>query len=272
MANLEPMPTETTTSSSDFATVVAAIMRIEDELKKRPKETLIETSDETDQIDAAFILAVPEFEKIHAANKAMIQGKEGKSGYSYSYADLSDLLRAVRVPLGNHGLGIIQAFRSGDGGRAVTVETKIIHKSSQFYRTRATMTNSDATPQGIGKIITYGRRYQLLAMLGVAPEEDDDAASGSGKTMRRPSQAPAQQQTTRQPQGQPGTGQRAADPNAVIGDKMCHTIRELLRTLEFNEEATVLDLTNNAKKLVSELNFVEGSALLKTLQEKRSAK
>ncbi len=44
------------------------------------------------------------------------------------------------------------------------------------------MTSDKLTPQGIGSCITYGRRYGLSAMVGIAPEDDDgNLASGGSK-------------------------------------------------------------------------------------------
>jgi hypothetical protein len=45
------------------------------------------------------------------------------------------------------------------------------------------MTPADLKPQAVGSCITYGRRYGLAAMVGVAPEDDDgEGAEGRSAT------------------------------------------------------------------------------------------
>lgn len=43
------------------------------------------------------------------------------------------------------------------------------------------MPAAKADPQGVGSAITYGRRYALSAICGIASEEDDDANAASGR-------------------------------------------------------------------------------------------
>ena len=40
-----------------------------------------------------------------------------------------------------------------------------------------TLTAGQNTPQAVGSAITYGRRYGLAAMVGIAPEDDDGEAA-----------------------------------------------------------------------------------------------
>lgn len=41
--------------------------------------------------------------------------------------------------------------------------------------------------QGLGSALTYSRRYGLMAMVGIAPEDDDaNAASGKGNQTQQP--------------------------------------------------------------------------------------
>jgi len=62
----------------------------------------------------------------------------------------------------------------------VIVETTILHISGQWVRGSIKLRSVDSTSQAIGSCITYGRRYNLLAMAGLAPA-DDDGNSASGK-------------------------------------------------------------------------------------------
>lgn len=93
------------------------------------------------------------------------------------YADLASVWDACRGPLSENGLAVVQLTESDDAG--VYVATTLAHSSGQWMRSRLRLQPKDATPQGMGSAITYGRRYALAAIVGVAQVDDDgNAASG----------------------------------------------------------------------------------------------
>ena len=111
--------------------------------------------------------------------------------YKSKYADLASVWDAIRVPLSKNGLSIIQDPYSKIG--VVGCYTTLLHSSGQYTRSNLEVPVGKQDAQGYGSAITYVRRYQLQAIAGVAPEDDDgNAASGQGK------QAP-QAQTGKQP-------------------------------------------------------------------------
>ena len=95
------------------------------------------------------------------------------------YADLATVMEACRAPLSKHGLAVIQTTEGGTD--TVTIVTTLAHASNQWIRGRLTMKPVKADPQTLGSCITYGRRYTLAAMVGVAPE-DDDGNLAAGKS------------------------------------------------------------------------------------------
>jgi hypothetical protein len=93
------------------------------------------------------------------------------------YADLASVWDACRGPLSENGLAVVQLTEADDSG--VYVTTTLAHSSGQWIRSRLRLQPKDATPQGMGSAITYGRRYALAAIVGVAQVDDDgNAASG----------------------------------------------------------------------------------------------
>jgi hypothetical protein len=93
------------------------------------------------------------------------------------YADLASVWDACRGPLSENGLAVMQLTESDDAG--VYVSTTLAHSSGQWMRSRLRLQPKDGTPQGLGSAITYGRRYALAAIVGVAQVDDDgNAASG----------------------------------------------------------------------------------------------
>lgn len=88
------------------------------------------------------------------------------------YADLSACVEAVIDALNSNGLGLVQVTHPCESG--VSVETVLVHESGQ------TMTSgvlhvpaSKQDAQGYGSALTYARRYSLMAICGIAPEDDD---------------------------------------------------------------------------------------------------
>lgn len=104
--------------------------------------------------------------------------------FKSKYADLASVWDACREPLSKHGLSVLQPV-SADGAR-VTVTTILAHSSGEYISEALTMTAAQNTPQGVGSTITYGRRYGLASMVGIAPEDDDgNAASGHQQSPAR---------------------------------------------------------------------------------------
>jgi hypothetical protein len=66
----------------------------------------------------------------------------------------------------------------------VTLVTMLCHQDGGTIRTEITMKPTKNDPQGIGSTITYSRRYALMAIAGVAPD-DDDGNAGSAPSERK---------------------------------------------------------------------------------------
>ncbi len=105
------------------------------------------------------------------------------------YADLGAVLDAVTDPLATHGLLIVQRFASDQGGPLLI--TELIHaESGQSIGSTLPIISKDPTdPQKLGGAITYARRYSLLALLGLSPEDDDGNAAAQPRQQRPPQRA-----------------------------------------------------------------------------------
>jgi hypothetical protein len=101
--------------------------------------------------------------------------------FKSKYADLASVRDACK-PLSKNGIAILQPVRAN--GTSVTVTTMLVHHSGEWIAEDLTMTAGQNTPQAIGSAITYGRRYGLAAMVGIAPEDDDGTAASQPFTAR----------------------------------------------------------------------------------------
>lgn len=89
------------------------------------------------------------------------------------YTTLSALLNHLRPVLAKHGLAVSQSITIAD--KIMTVRTAIMHSSGEAMEETLDLYTDRQSPQGAGSAITYGRRYALAAIFGIAGEEDDDA-------------------------------------------------------------------------------------------------
>jgi hypothetical protein len=96
------------------------------------------------------------------------------------YADLGAVWAACRPALAKHGLAIVQLPRSQDG--CILLETVLMHKSGEWISDTLALPVSKPDAQGYGSAMTYARRYGLMAVVGIAPEDDDGNAAVQGKT------------------------------------------------------------------------------------------
>lgn len=133
-----------------------------------------DTSDSLDKIAPALVTALGKLTDIP-------KGRTANAGsYNYRYADLSDLLGMARPILAEHGLGILQPVTADETD--VLIFTTLLHESGQFITFAPLRMPLGKTAQNTGSSITFGRRYALLAALGLAAEDDD----GQQASQRRP--------------------------------------------------------------------------------------
>lgn len=88
------------------------------------------------------------------------------------YADLSACVEAVIDALNDNGIGLMQTTHPCESG--VAVETVLVHESGQTLTSGVLhVPASKQDAQGYGSALTYARRYSLMAICGIAPEDDD---------------------------------------------------------------------------------------------------
>ena len=109
---------------------------------------------------------------------AKIPTKSGGS-YSYQYADLSDIWDAIRSPLRDNGLAVTQQLCGPNGSPDVGITTTIWHESGQHDTSTIYVSAKDKTPQEVGSLLSYFKRYALAAALGISTDQDDDGAAAS---------------------------------------------------------------------------------------------
>jgi hypothetical protein len=111
--------------------------------------------------------------------------------FKSKYADLSQVIETITEPFNKNGLVFVQRLESVDG--APLLSTDIIHaETGERITSTVPLTCKDPNnPQAVGAAITYMRRFSLMAMAGIAAEDDDGhAATKPPKPREAPPAAP----------------------------------------------------------------------------------
>lgn len=160
---------------------------------------MIKMSLEVNKIFLAMAKAQAAMEPVRRLGKAVIPTKSGP-GYSYTYADLTDVQETIKKPFADNELFYSQMPSTEDGKCFLT--TLIGHSSGQwimsdfemkltdsyFNKDTGQQVHDDLKPQDIGSLVTYWRRYALAPAAGVS-QVDDDGKGANEKASRVPTTA-----------------------------------------------------------------------------------
>ena len=107
-----------------------------------------------------------------------------KQGYGYKYAELSSVLDEVRPLLAKFELAVTQLC--GTDNANVTIETVLLHSSGEWLSSTLALPvhvgKGMTQAQAIGSCISYGRRYALAALVGIAQTDNDAAIKHEDET------------------------------------------------------------------------------------------
>lgn len=167
--------------------------------------------------------------------------------FKSSYTDLSAIWDAIREPISSNGLAIVQTvnFKPTDKGGEVVVNSMLLHESGQWIKDQLSIPIFKVDAQAIGSASTYGRRYSLQSLAGVAGEDDDgNAASGKG----------------------------AAPEIATLSSAQQKTINDLLKKLGRTESAFANHMGVATIAEIPAINFQNAVAILKRAEAADAAK
>lgn len=147
-----------------------------------------------------------------------------KSGgkYKFAYTDLTGIFEAIKKLLAEHGIGIMQdtgTIVEESGKTLVFVQTMLLHSSGQYIQSEQMKLSANPSIQDFGGQISYLRRYQLSALMGISTESDDDANGGLGN-----------QATFNEPKGS-NAGAPAKEAPKTASDKQKTMIKSKLKVV-----------------------------------------
>lgn len=204
---------------------------------------------------AALAAAQGAFPPIAKNREVTIQPREGRA-YRFKYADLENILAAVRPALAVNGLAFVQPIvQEGDVSYLRSV---ITHKDGAELASTIRVPSSDARdPKQYGALLTYLRRYMACSILGVAADDDLDEdgheAANDSRPMegvgnnpeRRPVSTPRAKpaETSQAPSAATGGTSISAGQVAYLKNKSKHLTPEMLAGLLSRHGAKALDET-----------------------------
>ena len=108
--------------------------------------------------------------------------------FKSKYATLEAVQSAAFDALRKHGLVVLQSARvdwDENGKPMVVVGAALWHaESEESVAQEIALPPMQATAQGIGSAMTYGRRYVLMTLLGLAPDDDDGNSASNAPIMQ----------------------------------------------------------------------------------------
>lgn len=110
-----------------------------------------------------------------------------KQGITWRYADLAECINVAKPHLAANGLAVTQFMGMYEGKQSLT--TMLTHESGQYISDEVQLPDavlhgsSGKNPvQVLGSAITYVRRYNYAAIVGMAQEDDDGCAANGAKS------------------------------------------------------------------------------------------
>jgi hypothetical protein len=169
-------------------------------------------SEQLDQLFAALCKAQAVFE---AAEKS-----GDNPHFRSKYATLESALEATKKGRSENGLCVLQLPCNIQN--AIGVTTLLGHSSGQWIESTIAIPPFKFDAQGAGSVVTYLRRYSLMAILGVAAEDDDGegAVAGAGERREPPRTVP------------PATRQAPKPAPPVHDDASLEALGELIEKVE----------------------------------------
>lgn len=128
-------------------------------------------------LSKAFAKAQGEF-KVPTLNREAQIKKDGKLLYSTYYADIEECISCIKESLSKNELSFTQVIDKL--GNEWVLKLILLHSGGERIESILPL-NVNQTPQQLGGLLTYFKRYQISAFFGLAADYDDDGNEAEGK-------------------------------------------------------------------------------------------
>jgi hypothetical protein len=182
--------------------------------------------------------------QLQADPPVLLKNRDGQVGNQKTrYADLTQVNREVLARLNT--LGVAYICRPHLDGAQFGLHYRLVHVASGEHVDGVYPLRLSENPQQMGSAITYARRYVLLALTGVAAEdEDDDGTASRGVAQRaRPAAAAAPAtngRTAQRSAGRAGPPPLPGEDGDGITDAQQRKLHAVLRQKGVSDRDTAL--------------------------------
>lgn len=116
-----------------------------------------------------------------AAQASMGRAKKSADNphFRSKYADLASVMEACMPALTGNGIAVTQPVRREDGEMVLYTVLHHADSGETLDDGGLPLIVNKRDMQGLGSALTYARRYGLMAMAGIAPEDDDGNAAAA---------------------------------------------------------------------------------------------
>ena len=110
----------------------------------------------------------------------MVEGKSTNPFFNSKYASLATVLEVAMPALNANEIALVQGNRWDTTNNGFYITSMLMHSSGEWIKSEIRMPIAKKDAHGVGAATTYGRRYLLSSMVGVAQADDD--GNGAIKT------------------------------------------------------------------------------------------
>ncbi len=121
------------------------------------------------------------------------------------YASLDSCISAIKPALHSNGFALVQSGGKDELGHFV--DTKFVHITGEIFSSKIYLELDKNNMQGVGSAVTYAKRYGLLSLSGMEPDENPDDDDGNKASGTKPKKSSIEQKTEKIPAaGQQSSG------------------------------------------------------------------
>ena len=164
--------------------------------------------------------------------------------FSYTYASLADIHAALLPLLAAEGLAWVCAPTLRGDGRYVLSCTLIHGPTGETLGCELPLPQHECGPQELGSAITYGRRYAICSLVGIAPDEDDDGQAAQQAARQHQHKNSAPRPEPKRPTKRPAPKKTITAANALnlaVAADTPEKIREIWNGCDLNERINAND-------------------------------
>ena len=103
----------------------------------------------------------------------MVEGKSTNPFFNSKYASLAAVLEVAMPALNANEVALVQGNRWDSSNNGFYITSMLMHSSGEWIKSEIRMPLAKKDAHGVGAATTYGRRYLLSSMVGVAQADDD---------------------------------------------------------------------------------------------------